>query len=80
MTTAAQPPRVRWTPLQLGLVLLFTFVVLVGGTDAGRYHTIVRAAMAVLGTGVIAFWLRRAPREADVVDQSRAGRASCSSC
>jgi O-antigen ligase len=54
---------------RLGLAVILIFVVLLGGTDAGRYITAVRAATALIGAGFIALWLIRAPRSADRVDR-----------
>lgn len=56
-----------WGEIALGATLIF--MVLVGGTDAGRYVTPLRALNAAIGAAFVVTWLRRAPREADIADR-----------
>jgi O-antigen ligase len=44
-------------------------MVLVGGTDAGRYVSAIRTLSAVLAAAFVAVWLRRAAIEADTTDR-----------
>lgn len=55
------------------LAAALIFVVLVGGTDAGRYITAVRALTAAIGAAFVVTWLIRAPRETDRVDRLALG-------
>jgi O-antigen ligase len=54
---------------ETALAATLIFMVLVGGTDAGRYVTALRALNALVGAAFIVIWLRRAPRETDTVDR-----------
>ena len=46
----------------------FLFVALIGGTDAGRYLTSIRAITAVIGAGFVVFWILRSGHDSDAVD------------
>lgn len=53
----------------MALAATLVFMVVLGGTDAGRYVTAVRAVNAAIGALFVLVWLRRAPNEADRVDR-----------
>jgi O-antigen ligase/tetratricopeptide (TPR) repeat protein len=50
------------------LAAALLFVVLIGGTDAGRFLTVVRGATALVGAGMILNWILRV-RDSDLVDR-----------
>jgi O-antigen ligase len=58
---------------RLLLAAAFIFVVLIGGTDLGKYLTLVRAASAAVGVLLILAYIRRAPSEHDIVDKLALG-------
>ena len=71
-TSCSRSGRLSWTPLQFGLAAVLIFCVLIGGTDAGRYLWPIHAAMAAIGTCVIAYWIVHIA-EADLVDKLALG-------
>lgn len=70
MTAGCDQQR-RWRrgagPLLLAAALLF--VVLLGGTEAGRVATAIRAVGALVGAAVIVFYLRQMASESDLTDK-----------
>jgi O-antigen ligase len=58
----------RRTMKQAALAAALVYMVLLGGTDAGKLDTWVRALNALLGAAMILLWIREARRGIDLVD------------
>lgn len=60
--------RIRKLLTLAGWATPLTYLVLLGGTPVGELNGWVQAANGILAMGLIAVWLRRAPRNADGLD------------